>query len=109
MRLHRLDLTCQRVRQEVDLVQGETDLMVGRLQVGLESHSECLKKSQEVFEDHDNLIQGILKESVKRNEIFEDKNSQMRFAQDSLEKKTNNKFDDMENKVISCDVSFYIT
>lgn len=93
----------------MELVQGETELMMGRLQVGLESHSECLKKSQEVFEDHDNLIQGILKESVKRNEIFEDKNSQMRFAQDSLEKKTNNKFNDMENKVISCDVIFNIT
>ena len=29
MRLHRLDLTCQRVREEVELVQGETELVVG--------------------------------------------------------------------------------
>ena len=87
------------MREEVESVQGETDLMVGRLQAALESHSQCLKKSQEVFEDHDSLIQGILRESVSRNEIFEDKNDQIKSAQESLEKKTNNKFADLESKV----------
>ena len=68
------------MREEVEVVQGETEVMVGRLQVGLESHSECLKRSQEVFKDHDNLIQGILMESVKRI-----KNYQMKSAQESLD------------------------
>ena len=85
----------------MDLVQGETELTVARLQAGLESHSECLKRSQEVFEDHDDLIRGILKESVKRNEIFEDKNHLIQSAQESLEKKTNNKFSELESKVSS--------
>ena len=78
----------QSLREEVDTVQGETEVMVGRLQAALESHSECLKKSQEVFEDHDDLIQGMLRDSVNRTEIFEDKNHQMKSAQQSLEKKT---------------------
>ena len=68
------------MREEAEVVQGETEAMVERLQVGLESYSECLKRSQEVFKDHDNLIQGILKESVKRI-----KNYQMKSAQESLD------------------------
>ena len=89
----------QRVREEVEAGQGETEVMVGRLQAALESPSECLKKSQEVFEDHDDLIQGMLRDSVKRTEIFEDKNHQIKSAQKSLEKKTNDKFSDLESKV----------
>ena len=89
------------MREEVEAVQGETEVMVGRLQAALESHSECLKKSQEVFEDHDDLIQGMLRDSVKRTEIFEDKNHQMKSAQQSLEKKTNDKFSELESKVVN--------
>ena len=91
----------QSVREELETVQGETEVMVGRLQAALESHSECLKKSQEVFEDHDDLIQGMLRDSVKRTEIFEDKNHQMKSAQQSLEKKTNDKFSELESKVVN--------
>ena len=73
----------------METVQGETEVMVGRLQAALESH----------FEDHDDLIQGMLRDSVKRTEIFEDKNHEIKSAQQSLEKKTNDKFSDLESKV----------
>ena len=65
----------------------------------VESHSECLKKSQDVFEDQEETIITILNDSVKKNEIFEDTNYKMKYAQDSLEKQTNKKFEDLENKV----------
>ena len=73
--------------------------MMSKLQAVVESHSECLKKSQAVFEEQEDTIHTILNDSVKKNEIFEDNSYKMKYAQDSLEKQTNRKFQDLENKV----------
>ena len=73
--------------------------MMSKLQAVVESHSECLKKSQAVFEDQEETIHTILNDSVKKNEIFEDNSYKMKYAQESLEKQTNKKFQDLENKV----------
>ena len=72
---------------------------MSKLQAVVESHSECLKKSQAVFEDQEETIHTILNDSVKKNEIFEDNSYKMKYAQESLEKQTNKKFQDLENKV----------
>ena len=79
--------------------EGENEIVMSKLQAVVESHSECLKKSQAVFEDQEETIHTILNDSVKKNEIFEDNSYKMKYAQESLEKQTNKKFQDLENKV----------
>lgn len=83
----------------VFLFSGENEIVMSKLQAVVESHSECLKKSQAVFEEQEETIHTILNDSVKKNEIFEDNSYKMKYAQDSLEKQTNKKFQDLENKV----------
>ena len=79
--------------------KGENEIVMSKLQAVVESHSECLKKSQAVFEDQEETIHTILNDSVKKNEIFEDNSYKMKYPQESLEKQTNKKFQDLENKV----------
>ena len=95
----RAEKLCGVAREEAQLLHAETEIVLAKLQAVVESHSECLKKSQNVFEDHDDIIHNILNDSVKKNEIFEDTNYKMKYAQESLEKQTNKKFEDLENKV----------
>ena len=83
----------------VSIFSGENEIVMSKLQAVVERHSECLKKSQAVFEEQEETIHTILNDSVKKNEIFEDNSYKMKYAQDSLEKQTNKKFQDLENKV----------
>ena len=87
------------VRQEGALVQTENEVLLGKLQAVVESHSECLKKSQRVFEDHDAAIHDMLSEAVKKDEIFEDQNYQIKDSQVSLERRTNTKIENLDSKV----------
>ena len=108
--LFRAEKLVNKLREECQMLQAENEIVIGKLQAVVESHSECLKKSQHVFEDHDQIIQKMLKDSVNREEVFEDNNHQMKFAQESLEKQTNKKFYDLEDKVCTnvCDRFFGI-
>ena len=45
----------QSVREEALQLHNEDEIMIGKLEAVVESHSECLKKSRNVFEDHDEL------------------------------------------------------
>ena len=91
--------TVLQVRQEGALVQTENEVLLGKLQAVVESHSECLKKSQRVFEDHDAAIHDMLSEAVKKDEIFEDQNYQIKDSQVSLERRTNTKIENLDSKV----------
>ena len=97
----RAEKLSSRLVEECGMVQAENEIVMSKLQAVVESHGQCLKKSQDVFEEHDHQIHQILNDSVKKDEIFEDKNYQIKYAQESLEKQTNKKFDDLESKVRS--------
>ena len=93
------DKVAQHTREEALHLQSENEIIIGKLEAVVESHSECLKKSKNVFEDHDDTINHIVKDSQKKYEFFENSDFQMRDAQERLEEKTNKQFEDIETKV----------
>ena len=90
---------CEQLRQESLLMQNENEILIGKLQAVVESHSECLKKCEKVFEDQEESIHNVVKDSVKKYEYFEDNDIQIKDTQDKLEEKSNKKFEDIESKV----------
>lgn len=93
------DKTSQHIREESLHLQSENEILIGKLEAVVESHSECLKKSKNVFEDHDDSINNIVKDSMKRYEDFEDNAYHIRDTQEKLEEKTSKQFEDIETKV----------
>ena len=82
------DKTCQHIREESLHLQSENEILIGKLEAVVESHSECLKKSKNVFEDHDESINNIVKDSLRNYEHFENNDLQIRDTQDRLEEKS---------------------
>ena len=60
---------------------------------------KCLKKSQQVFDDHEDIIRNIIKYTGEKFEVFEENNNKLEKSNFSLDDKIDKKMENLEEKV----------
>ena len=86
---------CKILRQR----HNEHDILIGKIQAIIESHAKCLRRSQQVFEDHEDIIKNIIKYTGEKFEVFEETNNKLEKSNFSLDDKIDKKMENLEEKV----------
>ena len=77
----------------------EHEILLGKLLAMSENHSKCLKNSEKIFDEHDDMIRNIVKYTGEKLEDFEMSANKIKENNISLDNKIEGKLKNLDDKV----------